>query len=86
MTTKVLPILPLRSPAPAPAEYSRLNEQEFRAAIERAIQDITRPRADYEIVLRPTTPKRVVDAAANLSDVAEVLATLILDLRSKGIV
>ena len=86
MTTKVRPITPMRSLQPAPAAYDEANEREFRTAVERAIQDITRPRADYEIVARPATPKRVVDAGANLSDVANVLATLILDLRSKGLV
>lgn len=74
---------------PAPAAYDRADQQDVRREVERAISDLERPIAAYAVPapadLLNGAPLRTLSNSSSATDVREVLATLINDLKTKGI-
>lgn len=72
----------------APEGYDTRDQQEVRTTIERAIADLERPLPKYtspSVAATSTTlPVRDLPAAATLTDVRDVLITLLADLRAAG--
>lgn len=71
----------------APQAYDQRNEQLARTALEREFEDISRPVATYQVdAALSAAATRALSPSSTIDDVRLVLATLLVDLKIKGII
>lgn len=71
----------------APQAYDQRNEQLTRTAIEREFEDTSRPVATYQVdSALSAAATRALSPSSTIDDIRLVLATLLADLKIKGII
>lgn len=70
----------------APPIYDQNNEQITREAIQNALDIITQSQTSGYVAITPVENRSIDANTISLTNLGQVVATLILDLQTKGIV